>query len=165
MKKKKAPVEIEKEKLVDLIIDIPFFDVLQGNELDVIARHMNFFEIEAGEILFNEGDPGDYVCFVVSGALDVIKEAASPENNVVIATVQKNRSIGEMSVIDNSPRSATVRARTKTSIVALTKRGFDTILEKNPEIGISILKKIARLVSMNLRKTSSRLADYMLPIT
>ncbi len=165
MKKENSPIKINKESLVDLIIDIPFFDLLKGNELYIVAGHMNFFELEAGEILFNEGDPGDYVCFVINGALDVIKEAASPENNVVIATVMKNRSIGEMSVIDNSPRSATVRARTKTSIVALTKKGFDMILEKNPAIGISILKKIARLVSMNLRKTSSRLADYMLPIT
>ena len=48
--------------------------------------------------------------------------------------------------------------------MALTKSGFDAILTENPAIGIAILKKIARLLSMNLRSTSSRLADSLLPM-
>ena len=150
--------------LIDLIMDIPFFEMLKADELAVVARHMNYFEIKQGEILFKEGEQGSSICFVISGALDVYKESSIPGKNVHIATIGKNRSIGEMSVIDEYTRSATVAARKQTSIVALTKSGFDTILEKNPTIGVAMLKKIARLVSMNLRSTSSRLADSMLPI-
>jgi CRP/FNR family cyclic AMP-dependent transcriptional regulator len=44
------------------------------------------------------------------------------------------------------------------------RESFDLLLEENPQVGIKILKRISRLLSLNLRKTSSRLADYMLPL-
>ncbi len=82
-----------------------------------------------------------------------------------LATLTKGRSIGEMAVIDDFPRSATVRARTKGTLVLLTRQGFEVILEQHPGIGVKILKGISRLLSQNLRKTSSRLVDYMLPLS
>lgn len=154
-------------KLIDIIMDIPFFAMLSTNQLTVVARRMNYYEVDEGETLFREGDPGDSVCFVIKGALDIFKSSSTPGQQVHIATVTKNKSIGEMAVIDEYTRSATVTARRHSAIVALTKRGFDAILEENPKVGAAILKKIASLVSMNLRRTSSQLADYMptLPIT
>ena len=86
-------------------------------------------------------------------------------DKVVITKLIKGGSIGEMSVIDKNPRSATVKACNNVILVAFTAFGFDMVLEDYPDIGIKILKGIARLLSLNLRKTSSRLADYMLPIS
>ncbi len=150
-------------KLIDLIMDIPFFAMLDSNELAVVAKHMNYYEIAAGETLFKEGDAGDSVCFVIQGALDVYKESATPGKQVRIATVTRNRSIGEMAVIDEYTRSATVSASQPTSIVAMTKTGFDALLHENPKVGALILKKIAVLICSNLRRTSSQLADILNP--
>ena len=157
----------DRSKLIDMIMDIPFFAMLDNSELGVVARHMNFFKILKGETLFKEGDPGDSICFVIKGALHVYKQSSAPGEQMHIATITKHKSIGEMAVIDEYTRSATVAARTDTEIVSLTKRGFDALLQENPAVGAAILKKIAILVSMNLRRTSSRLADAMgtLPIT
>jgi len=60
-----------------------------------------------------------------------------------------------------------VGARTNTSIGAVTKTGFDAILKENPKVGAAILKKVATIVSMNLRRTSAQVADFIktLPIT
>lgn len=146
---------------IDIIIDIPFFDKITEDDLNVIADHLIFMEIDKDEILFKEGDKGDSVYFVVAGELEVIKETNTPAKKVVITTIQKNRPIGEMSIIDSTPRSATVRALSKTSLLSLSKNSFDLILEKRPRIGIEILKKIARLMSMNLRRTSAQLADHI----
>ncbi len=150
-----------KGAIIDFLIDIPLFDRLNANELSIIAAHMNFFEIKKNDILFKEGDKGDYVCFVANGQLDVIKKSATG-GLVVIATLSKGRSIGEMSMIDNTPRSATIRAQSDSTLVIIPRKGFDIIMELNPKIGIKILKGLARLLSMNMRKTSSRLADYLL---
>lgn len=150
--------------ILDCLIYSPLFDGLKDDELKVVANHMKLFELEKDGILFQEGDKGDYVCFVLDGLMDIIKES-SPGGSAVIASLSKGRSIGEMAVIDNFPRSATVKARTETSFLMLTQKSFDTILKTYPEIGIRILKGISRLLSLNLRKTSSRLADYMLPVT
>jgi CRP-like cAMP-binding protein len=100
----------------------------------------------------------------LEGEVDIIKES-SPGGEVVLASLPKGRSIGEMSFVDNFPRSATAKASTETSFLALTQKTFDQILKNHPEIGIKILIGISRHLSLKLRKTSSRLADYLLPVS
>ena len=118
---------------------------------------------KAGEILFREGDKGDFVFFVVDGKLDVLKTSKTSED-AVLATIGKGRSIGEMTIVDDYPRSATVKTQTDVSLLILTRDDFEHILNEYPQIGIKVLKGLTRQVSLNLRKTSSRLAEYMLPL-
>jgi len=153
-----------KETISDFLLNTPLFDGLKANEIKNIAKHLSFIELSKDDILFKEGEKGNSVFFVVEGTLDVIKESLTGES-VIITALHRGRSIGEMSIIDDFPRSATVKARTQVKLVILTREGFDLLLEENPQVGIKILKKISRLLSLNLRKTSSRLADYMLPLT
>ena len=152
------------KSIIDFLLDIPIFDKLDTQELNIVSTYMNFVDMEPGEIIFREGDVGDYVCFLAEGSLDVVKKSEKG-SYVVLATLSKGRSIGEMAVIDDFPRSATVRARTKGTLVLLTRQGFEVILEQHPGIGVKILKGISRLLSQNLRKTSSRLVDYLLPLS
>lgn len=150
----------------DFLVAFPFFETLTSEDVLIIAEHINFLEIQEDVVVFREGEQGDCVYFVIDGELEVIKESAvEGQEGVVISVLSKGRSIGEMSVIEKTPRSATVRARTATTVLTLSAEGFDTILEKHPEIGIKILKGISRLLSLNLRKTSARLAEYMLPLS
>lgn len=151
-----------KQTIIDYLINISLFDELSPNELTITADYMNFFEFEKGKILFKEGDPGDYVCFVVEGAVDILKMSATGQK-AVIATLTRGSTLGEMSIIDNIARSATVKARKNSTLVLLSRKGFNTILDKHPKIGIKILKGIARLLSLNMRRTSSHLADYIIP--
>ena len=103
---------------------------------------------------------GDFVCFVTKGALDVLKKNEKGKE-ILIASLGKGRSIGEMAVIDDFPRSATVKAKTHSTLIILTRRGFEQLLDKHPQIGVKLLKGLARLLSMNMRKTSSLLADML----
>ena len=150
--------------IIDFLLEISIFDSLGSDELRVVAKYMNFMDFRPREIVFREGEKGDYVCFVAEGSLTVLKKNEKGRH-VTIALLNKGRSIGEMSVIDDFPRSATVKARKETTLVILTRKGFNQILEIYPNIGVKILKGISRLLSMNLRKTSSQLADYMLPLS
>ncbi|MDI6797623.1 MAG: cyclic nucleotide-binding domain-containing protein, partial [Desulfatibacillaceae bacterium] len=93
----------------------------------------------------------------------VIKDAKSGER-AVITKLNRGDSVGEMAVIDHFPRSATVIATADSNLVTLSSDDFKKLLTNHPQVGISILKGIARVLSINLRKTSSQLADYMLPI-
>lgn len=155
-----------RKAITDFLINFPFFASLRGDELSIVADHLQFIEVDAGHVLFSEGERGDSVYFVIDGELQVIKESVSGRkvgiDKVIIATLTRGRSIGEMSVIDNTPRSATVKAVTGSTMAVLTMEGFELILENYPRIGNKILKGIARLLSTNLRKTSSQFADHML---
>ncbi|MCX8045112.1 MAG: cyclic nucleotide-binding domain-containing protein [Desulfobacterota bacterium] len=151
------------ETIIEFLIGLPLFHELSTSELRIVARHMSFIEIKKDDVLFYEGDRGNYMCFVVDGALEVIKQTEQ-HTEAVISTLTRGRSIGEMSVIDNFPRSATVRATTAATLLVLTRDRFETLLDTHPPLGIKLLKSLARLMSMHLRRTSSQLADFMAPV-
>jgi len=148
------------EKTRDLILTLPLFDAFKSDELDILARHMNYAEIMRGEHLFIEGDQGDFMCFVVRGLLDVLKKSTGGDHRV-IARLGKGNAIGEMSIIDKSSRSATVVARQPSVVIILTKKAFDALTEEYPAVGVTLLKKIMHLLSLNMRLTTSKLADKL----
>jgi CRP-like cAMP-binding protein len=142
------------------LVSLPIFDSFHVDELTVLARHMSFIHLQRGEFLFVEGDRGTFMGFVVSGVLEVLKKSETGEN-MVIARLTKGSSIGEMALIDKSTRSATVMAKQPTTMVTFTEKGFDLLTQKSPALGVKIMQKIARLLSLNMRRTSSKLADLM----
>jgi CRP-like cAMP-binding protein len=150
-------------EVITFLSNIPIFGKLSYGELETITPFMGYLEVRQGELLFKEGQEGNYVFFVSKGILDVYKASASG-GEVVIASLSKGLSIGEMAIIDTFPRSATVKARTDARVLVITRTGFNRILEGHATVGIKILQGIARLLTKNLRKTSTRLVDYMLPL-
>ena len=160
---KGIPVTNLSKAVVDLLIEIPMFDQIKADDLTVVARHMHFMDFEPKEVIFSEGDKGDFICFITEGILDVLKKNEEGKN-AKIASLARGRSLGEMALLDDFPRSATVKSKTRSTLLILTRKGFEQLLEQHPQIGIKILKGLAKLLSMNLRKTSSLLADHMLPI-
>ena len=149
--------------LADFICDLPLFQSLTREEIAVMAPYMRRRKIDAGETLFNQWDRADCVYFVESGALGVLTKN-SPETYASVATLNRGRSIGEMSLIENFPRTATVKAQCETVVVQLARTEFDQLMLNRTDIGVKILKSLARLMARNLKKTSSRLADNMLPL-
>lgn len=148
------------ERLADHLALVPIFSQLSPQELAVIEKFMFVNKVEAGDVVFREGEKGDYVCFVASGALEVMK-TNHHGHTVVITTLAKGSSIGEMALIDKLTRSATIRACTASQLIVLTRKGFDMILKLHPDVGVKVLKGIAMLLSINLRKTSEQLAEVM----
>ncbi|NNF99558.1 MAG: cyclic nucleotide-binding domain-containing protein [Desulfobacteraceae bacterium] len=149
--------------LIDFISNLPLFENLDPEGLSVVKDHMSFQNLQRGEIFFNEWDRAEFVCFIESGSLDVMKKSG-PETYSVLRNLRRGQSIGEMCLIENFPRSATVKTHTDTRVAILKREGFDDIVDTSPAIAISILKNLARMLSQNLKKTRSRLSDYMLPL-
>lgn len=161
--KKIEPTESSRKELIDFIVNLPLFEFLEIKDLIKVAKRMTLMELAPGDVLFQEWEKADFACFIESGKLDVTKKTG-PEKSETVATLKRGRSIGEMSIINNFPRSSTVIARSKARLAILPRSGFDDLLVKEAEIGIKILKGLANLLSVNLKKTSSRLADNMLPM-
>ena len=147
-----------KDNYVELLRGVSFFDGFNMDELTIISKYINIFTVKKGEILFREGEKGDYICFVLDGCLDVIKKSEN-NSNVEITSVSKGRLIGEMSIVDHIPRSATIKARSKSKLASLSLEGFELILNDHPKIGVKVLKGLLRYLSENMRKTTKRFAD------
>lgn len=151
--------EIENANLLDFAVHVNLFDELDSVELIEAVRHLKLMSFNAGEALFKERDNGDYACFVVEGEVNVIKQQEGKE--VTLATIRKGHSIGEMCLFGPVARSATGLANTNGKLLILTRDEFENLIDWHPRIGVKLLKRIARSLSLNLRKTSAELAEYL----
>jgi len=154
---------MRKELLLSFLKSHTLFQDLIPQELDSISSRFSVREIDAGKLVFCEGDNADFLCLVVQGELEVLKRAANAQQ-VVIATLSGGDAVGEMALIDGMVRSATVKAAMYSMVIVLKRGDFEQIVKSYPRIGTKILKGIARNISLNLRRTSSALSKLMLPI-
>jgi CRP/FNR family transcriptional regulator, cyclic AMP receptor protein len=142
-----------------LLSSIPIFNSLDAEDTNILSQYLSPKELSVGGLVCKEGQHASFLCFVTSGELEVIKNIDGTE--VKIATITEGGTLGEMALIDGMTRSATVRAITATTILILRRDDFNTLLEKHSEVGIKILKGIARGMSFNLRQASAQISAYM----
>ena len=135
------------------------FKNLDNYAFHVVENYLYFRSLEPGEFLMEEGQAGDFVAFVVLGRLNVIKNGE--QGSTILSVIKAGDSIGEMALIDDLSRSASAQAIEKTAVVILPKRDFDRILKDHPRIGIEMLKGLATLLSLNLRRTSVSLSRQL----
>ncbi|MGE4519394.1 MAG: cyclic nucleotide-binding domain-containing protein [Desulfobacteraceae bacterium] len=148
------------EEILDLFLRLPFSKYLTTSELWTITKYMNIFKVKKKEVIFKEGEPGSFMCFIVEGKILVLKKSDKGKR-VPIAELGPKRSLGEMAMIDQSPRSASAIAATDAILLTLSKKGFDKLTEDHPRIGVVLLKRIAVILCAYVRKTSSELADSL----
>ena len=97
-----------------------------------------------GEILFRAGDPGDSMFVVLEGALEI------RVGDKVVETAVRGAIIGEMALIDQSPRGATVVAKENSKLVKIDRRRFHFLIQQNPFFATHVMKVLAdRLRQMN----------------
>ena len=139
-----------------LISEMPLFDALDVAEVDIMEKWLIYKDLDAGSVVYKQGTNGRSVCFVVEGELSVVRRDSG--GDVQIATVKRGESVGEMAIIDGLTRSADVVATTDTSVLILKQDDFDKLVVQHPQIGIKILKSLAKTLSMTLRDRSEALA-------
>jgi signal transduction histidine kinase len=94
-------------------------------------------ELSAGDVLFDEGDPGGKAYIIQEGKLEVVK--TSGERDVLLAVRGPGEVIGEMSLLEQAPRMATVRARTNSNLIALNQEQFNQLLGSSPSVARTLL--------------------------
>ncbi len=152
----KAGASADREDVVDLLTRVPFFDSLSSVELSQLKPFISVIEVASGELVFEEGDSGDYVCFIIEGLLSIYK-TDSKGVRTPLANIPAGRCLGEMALVDRLARSATAVAAKPTCSVTLSRENFERACDKHPRMAIKVLLNIARLMSMNLRRTSAAL--------
>ncbi len=150
------------DELKKLIIEtkdkLQVFQLLNEDELNTIIPYFELVNYKAGETLFKEGDPGDYFAIVLSGKLEVTKETEFKGKSIVLAVLGKGSFTGELAMLDEQVRSATVVAPVDSELFVLKRDTLDKFMQEHPHVGIKILKGIVRTMSLRLRKSVERMA-------
>lgn len=124
--------------LYPLLRQVPLFQHLPETALREMANSLKQRRLEPGEVLFNQGDVG-HDCFVIlDGSMEVVTFVNGNEHRLEV--YQAGQIVGEMALIDRSPRSAMVRSVDDSHLVVLTERDFMTLLGSNAELAMSMLR-------------------------
>lgn len=124
-----------------LLARCPLFAEVPPDDLREVARHLRRRRFRRGEVIFHQGDPGDALHIVASGAVKILLPSAEGEE-AIIATVHEGDFFGELALLDGAARSATAAAVEPTETLSLPR---DTFLE---EIGRSAGLRDALLRSL-----------------
>ena len=134
----------------------PLFENLSQDEVSEFSPFLQVYRAQAGQEVICEGDAGDFMLFVVEGRLEVFKQT-SDHGQRLIAVVGAGKTLGEMSLIDGGPRSATCVADAATVMGVLTRENLARIILEQPILGAKILMELLVLLSLRLRETSAQL--------
>lgn len=126
--------------------DVPFFKGLPAAPLKTIAGRLHRQRYEPGDVIFREGDAGETLLLVESGRVHVW----TADEHQLLASLGPGSIIGEIALLLDVPRTATVRAVTACSILALSRRSLTELVRKYP----SISKELTRELGRRLRSTS-----------
>jgi CRP/FNR family cyclic AMP-dependent transcriptional regulator len=121
----------------ELLRQIPLFAACTDKELSHVARLLDEADRAAGTVLMREGQVGSECFVIVSG------QATATLNGKTLAQLGPGDAVGEMALLDNAPRSATVTADTDLHVFVLTPQSFDEVLTE-PAVAKGLLRSLAR---------------------
>lgn len=115
-----------------------FFNLFRNKEAKRVA---------AGDYVFKTGDAGDFMYVVIEGEVEILDGSTSLE------TIGPGSIFGELALIDDEPRSATVVAKTDARLVAVDRRKFEFMVTETPYFALAVMKVLAD----RLRRTNARI--------
>jgi CRP/FNR family transcriptional regulator, cyclic AMP receptor protein len=141
------PLDLETLKLM------PLFKDLTSSELAGVAPL--FFEKSymQNATLFVEGMTGEILYIIKKGSVHITKKGSNNQD-IVLAILKEGEFLGEMSLIDNRPRTATAKVAEESTLLVMTKKAFNTLLEKHPDIALKILLVFLKIANERLRKAN-----------
>jgi len=125
-------------------------------EVETIAHFMSVQAFKKGEYIFRQGDKQNFMAFIVDGKVEIVKESAD-QLEITVVTLLPRTYFGEMSFVDDEPRSASAIAKEETTMLFLSSESFERICDVHPKIGMRIIKNIAKMISQRLRMTTGKL--------
>ena len=127
----------------------PLFAALEGEELAAVAEITLEHVYPSGEIIFEEGQPPHHLYVVVEGKVEVFRRVNSSERP--LAHLGERECFGEMAILDELPRSASVRAVESTLVLKIDRDSFRDLIHERPQIAFAIFKILSgRLRHQNL---------------
>lgn len=106
------------------------------------ASNFTVLEFAAGDTVFREGDLGTEMYIVQEGRIEIVKTVSGVDKP--LATLEKGDFFGEMSILEELPRTATARAETAAKLIEINGSTFDKMLRTNPEIAVRMMRKLSR---------------------
>ena len=137
-----------------LLAEVPFFQLLEGDESKALAKVLDEATFKQGQTIFNFGDPGDALYIVRSGKVELhVKDHTG--QRIVLAVAEHGDFFGELSLLDNGPRTATATALEDTDTLVLDRADLQLFIRSKPDAALDMLT----VMGQRMRQAGDLLRD------
>jgi len=126
-----------------LLRNVPLLSVLSEDELALLSRVVSRKSYARGSLILGAGDPTDSLYVLISGRIKVFMSDMDGKE-VILAILGPNEFVGEMGLIDNSPRSANVVALEPCEVVCISKPDFKRCLSENFDMAMTVMRGLVK---------------------
>ena len=139
---------------LDLLRRVPLFSLLTVAQAEVLSGAVVKRRFKRGEVLVEQGQKSDALYILLTGRARVMA-SDSRGREVILATLSQGDYLGEMSIIDNEPHSATVRAEVQTDVLTLGRAEFARCLTENASMSLVVMRGLVKRLRHADRKIES----------
>ena len=143
---------------VEVLRKIPLFAKIEPARLKLLAFTSEHVEFQPGESVCRQGEPGDSAYIVLDGTADVVVQ--SDRGPMTVAHIGRNDIVGEIAILCDVPRTATVLATTQLVALRVSKDGFFNLVTQFPQVGVEVMHELAA----RLHQTTTRLTEASLKL-
>jgi CRP/FNR family cyclic AMP-dependent transcriptional regulator len=126
---------------VELLKGVPIFSKIEQAKLKLLAFTSERMTFDAGQELFHQGDQGDAMYVILGGVADVLID--TPGGQIAVAELKKNGFVGEIAILCDVPRTATIKAREQLATLRISKDMFYRLIAEFPQMAIEIMRELA----------------------
>ncbi|MBN2383913.1 cyclic nucleotide-binding domain-containing protein [bacterium] len=141
---------------VDILKQCLLFENLDDEEIKKVLRITKEVHFRKDQVVFERGQVGDSLFIILEGAVKISIKLDDEEDTLVV--LDRGFHFGEMALIDESPRSATVTTVEESKLLVIGKRSYDKVLSENIGLEIKVLRNLANAFTASIRNINSNLA-------
>ena len=139
-----------------------FFYDLSPEQLEEIAPFCKLLQLSDGEIMIQEGGAGgNDLFYLLSGSVEIVSNNTSILSNEVVLSKEDKELFGEISWLTNCKRTASVRCRGPVEAIRIDGKALMGFLEKNPDIGFLIMRRVAFIMSERIEETDDLMKQIL----
>ena len=143
---------------VELLRNIPLFANIEASKLKLIAFTAERLKYQADDVLFKQGEAGDAAYIIMNGEADILLN--TPDGPMWVATLKTNDIVGEIAILCDIPRTATVTAKSDLTTLCISKDLFFRLVCEFPQIAVELMRELAHRVEETtgkLREANAKL--------
>jgi len=138
-----------------------FVSALQGEELAVFEKYLLPTQFPHGACIMNEGDPGDGCYIIDEGTVRLELKHVETDTDSVLGFLESGMFLGEFSLLDGKPRSASAYADTDVKARWFSKTSYEEMCQHHPRVGLNIATALGQNLTAKMREFNEKIAGYI----
>lgn len=131
---------------------VPLFQELEPARLKLLAFTSEMINFQDGEVLFKAGEPGDCAYVIMKGDVEIL---STVDEGAVVAVLSANQIFGELALLNDEPRSATLRARGDLKVMKISESLFIELIRESPGLALNVVKQLSKKLAVTHQQVES----------